>query len=222
MPVPIHDTDLTNLLPRSSLGGDPWATEGVPRLPATLAEQTRKYHACQRVRGLATPTDSRRALLASVLGALSLRRLGAWAVLLGLADLSEAAWRKRLRRSNAWWLWGLGALVADPAREAPAQPSARGCLLLVDATHLGQPGGTGDDWRVHLAYDCTAGRMAQVHGTDRQGGERLAPSPSSPGPSAGKTLALATGARWPPLSAGRPTGCGSTGRGGKSNSSANG
>jgi hypothetical protein len=43
----------------------------------------------------------------------------------------------------------------------------------VDASCLHQPGGTGDDWRLHLAYDFLAGRMAQVHVTDRFGGERL-------------------------------------------------
>jgi hypothetical protein len=45
--------------------------------------------------------------------------------------------------------------------------------LLVDASCLHQPGGTGDDWRVHLAYDFLAGRMSQVQVTDCHGGERL-------------------------------------------------
>jgi len=44
----------------------------------------------------------------------------------------------------------------------------------VDASTLGQPGGTGDDWRLHLAYDLLAGRMHQVDVTDRRGGEHLA------------------------------------------------
>ena len=46
--------------------------------------------------------------------------------------------------------------------------------MLVDASTLGQPGGTGDDWRLHLAYDFLAGRMSQVDVTDRRGGEHLA------------------------------------------------
>src|SRR5919198_5237262 len=134
MLVPMHHTDRRVEVQPESVVGDTWTTKVVPRLPADLAAQAHTLKACQRVRGVATPADLLRAVLAYVLGAWSTRRLGAWAVLIGLADISEAAWRKRLRASNAWLLWLLGELIAAAAPCAPAGPRPTGRLLLVDAS----------------------------------------------------------------------------------------
>ncbi len=171
--MPVQHTDQP---PRPQLSVPPaesWATEVVPRLPADLAAQAQALGAFQRVRKLAHPTDLLRALLVFVLDDLATRRLGVWAVLLGVGDLSESAWRKRLRRSNAWLGWLLGALLAAEVATAPDLAARGRRIRLIDATRLRQVGGTGDDWRVHWDHDLRAGRLGEVVVTDGHHAEGL-------------------------------------------------
>ena len=146
-----------------------------------MEAQARHLKACQRKRRIACATDPLRALLAYVLCAPSFRRVGAWAVLVDLADLSDTAWRKRLTTANLWLLWLLSELVSAPPDPHCLPPQSRGRILLIDATTLRQPGGTGDDWRLHTAYDLVAGRLCQLTLTDRQGGESLVHDALQPG-----------------------------------------
>jgi hypothetical protein len=151
-----------------------WEEQVLKQLPRDAEEQAFRLKAFVRCREIKSVGDLLRALLAYVLCVHSFRQLGSWAVLIGLTNISEAAWRKRLKQATVWLLWLLGAILSSP--QVPSEQrtsSALGRIILVDATRLKQVGGTGDDWRVHSAYDVRASRLIQVHVTDKHTAESL-------------------------------------------------
>jgi Transposase DDE domain len=145
-----------------------WEQEVLSQLPADAQHHARELGAFVRPRELKCVGDLLRGLLAYVLCAASLRHLGAWSVLIGLANLSHVAWQKRLRAARGWLLWLLIHRLSVPAT-CPHAGAIR--IILVDATRLKEPGGSGDDWRLHLAYDLLAGQFVEVKVSDRHTAE---------------------------------------------------
>jgi hypothetical protein len=152
-----------------------WDREVVPRLPPDTAEMAAVFGAFERARKIGSCTDLLRGLLSYVSGQGSLQATGAWAVLIQLADVSASDWGRRLRRARRWLEWLVTELIGSQAIGKPCQTdSSHGYQVwLVDATHVGQVGGTGEDWRLHIAYDWLAGKLASLQITDVQAAEGL-------------------------------------------------
>jgi hypothetical protein len=151
-----------------------WEQDVLPQLPADCEQQAQQLHAIERYREFTRASDLLRGLLAFVLCTSSFRQLGGWAVLIGVAHISHVAWRAHLRKARTWLLWLLCELLAVTATPAQSQAPGVPRILLIDATRLKQPGGSGDDWRVHLGYELLGGRVVDVRVADRHTAEGFA------------------------------------------------
>ena len=148
-----------------------WEHEVLPQLPADYEQQAQCLGAFVRQRQIKRVADLLRARLSYVLCAPSFRQLGSWALLIGLANLSDVAWRSRLRQARAWLLWLLCELLAVTSLPSGSPSTSVPRILLIDGTRLKEPGGSGDDWRVHLGYDLLAARLVDVRVADRHTAE---------------------------------------------------
>jgi Transposase DDE domain len=113
--------------------------------------------------------DLLRLILAYGPGGRSLRMTAAEAAARGMSDISDVAWMKRFAGCGAW----LTALVEGLLAKAGADPDAgKGpTVRLVDGSRIEGPGDSA--WRLHLCWDATSRRIADLAVTPLSQGERL-------------------------------------------------
>jgi hypothetical protein len=99
-----------------------------------------------------------------------------------LADLSDVALLKRLRKSKPWLHQLCCALFAE--RELSGSPSGDPSWRLIDASLVSEPGKTGSQWRVHYSLrwpslECDYFKLTPVEGSGH--GESLYQFDFAPG-----------------------------------------
>jgi len=178
----MYDNESVRHMQALALVNGEWDREVVPRLPEKIGEMAARLGAFERSRKIHSCTDLLRGLLSYVSGEGSLQATGAWALLIGLANVSASDWCKRLRQARRWLEWLMAELIGAPSGEkrSVASGSHGYQVWLVDATHVGQEGGTGNDWRLHITYDWLADRLVSVKVTDVQGAEGFWHLPDAP------------------------------------------
>jgi hypothetical protein len=157
-----------------SLLNDLWQST-LARLGGNAAVEAcaREKGAFARARSVASAADLLRLILAYCMGGMGLRSTSAWAASVGLADLSNVALLKRLRKCGPW-MEHLASLLLSSG----AQPAAQGRRIrLVDGTTVSKAGREAKNnngmWRLHCAFDLPAERFSFIALTDEKGGERL-------------------------------------------------
>ena len=119
-------------------------------LPWQWEQQAILQGAAERTRGFESIGALLRTLLLHVGKGYSLRETTARAKAAGLADVSDVALLKRLRRSERWLQWLCAQLVEESGWEVPMQ--TRGWQVrAVDATLVKEPGRNGSLWRIHYS-----------------------------------------------------------------------
>lgn len=136
-----------------------------------LEKTVRECKALVRRRGIASAEALLRLILVYSLCGLSLRATAAWAQAQGVADISDVALLKRLRKASPWMSQLLAAKLAERVEGLESQAPLSYRLRIVDATTASIPGSQGTDYRVHLGLDLGSFQVDRIEVTGAQGGE---------------------------------------------------
>jgi Transposase DDE domain len=157
-----------------SLVNEDW-TNLVTRLGGAEALQVtaRETKAFLRPREITNAVDLLRLILAYCLGDRGLRSTAAWAVSVGLVDISNVALLYRLRQCGDWL-----AMLVGHALAGAAPAASRGRMIrIIDATTVPKKGPAARKqnglWRIHSAFDVPDERFGHFEVTDQREGETL-------------------------------------------------
>ena len=157
-----------------SLVNEDW-TNVVTRLGGAdvLDATARETKAFLRPREITNAVDLLRLILAYCLGQRGLRLTAAWAVSVGLVDISNVALLYRLRQCGDWLAMLVGHVLAGAAPKA----SCGRLIRIIDATTVPKKGPNArknnELWRIHSAFDLPDERFGHFELTDQQEGETL-------------------------------------------------
>ena len=119
-------------------------------LPPNWEQQAILQGAAERSRGFESMGALLRTLLLHIGKGYSLRETTARAKAAGLADVSDVALLKRLRKAERWLQWLCARLAEESGWEVPME--SRGWnVRAVDGTLVKEPGRSGSLWRIHYS-----------------------------------------------------------------------
>lgn len=127
--------------------------------------------ALTRKRVIRSAEDLLKMVMVYALTDLSCRMVGLWATVMDWGSLSKTGVRKRLQNCQCW----IGMLIVQVLLAGKLElPQTKGLnLRLFDASSVSQPGSHATDWRLHLGFNFSSGRMMDIALTDGKQGESL-------------------------------------------------
>ncbi len=152
-----------------------WDRKILPHLPKELDVTACQSGIMHRKRGIHPASDLLKALFLYAASKISFRMLAAAACALGIARISDTAWRKQLTGSVPFLRELLHAMLSSflPGTNVSAFGGVKN-VLLADASVIRQEGTQQEQQRIHLCYSLNENRMKQIKVTDKHTAETLA------------------------------------------------
>ena len=153
------------------------------KLPETLMETAKTYGAMVRQRVIKSPQELLLALLMYASSGISQRVLSACLAVIGMADMSDQAWQKKIIKCGPWLSFLLKETMSTLSCHSRMQLSGR-TVKLLDGSILKQAGTKGkrggESIRVHMSYNLSSGCMDDVLVTDKYTAESVTNFPITP------------------------------------------
>ncbi|MBF0308972.1 MAG: IS4 family transposase [Magnetococcales bacterium] len=153
-------------------------------LPAEWETLARETKAVERFREIPSVEVLLQLLFMHLGLGYSLRETAARGQIGNLADVSDVALLKRLRKAGNYFRQLCLALLREQQRQPPDFMTGELPVRLVDATHVKEPGKTGSSWRMHVAIrlsDLECDYFEVTPATGKGTGETFTRIPIQPG-----------------------------------------
>jgi len=143
-------------------------------LPEGWKEKARELGAVQRFRGFSNVGDLLRTLLIHVAEGASLRETAVRAKEGRLANVTDVAILKRLRKASGWMRWMAEGVMRTWLKPEETQlPDGVSRVRIMDGSSIQRPGAKGTTWRVHYSMELPTMLCDEVHVTGAETGESL-------------------------------------------------
>lgn len=151
-------------------------------LPEGWQAKVKELGAYERKRAFAGAAELLRTLLIHVAEGCSFRVTAAIAEEGGLADVTDVALNKRLRRAGEWLRWMAAGVIDKWLRPEGAQSLDEPLRVKVaDATTVQEPGSKGTSWRIHYSLELSSLQCDEVKITGPEGAESFSQFIVQPG-----------------------------------------
>lgn len=151
-----------------------WDKKILPHLPKNLEEAAKQEGALQRKRTVRSAKDLLKMFFLYACSTLSFRMLAVASCALGIADISDTAWRKHFLKSVPFLHQILHTMLCSSIEKTDISAFKEvKNVLLVDASVVRQEGQQQNQQRIHLCYSLNENRMKQIKVTDQHTAESL-------------------------------------------------